>query len=48
METMLVLSAAILEVGLIAYVCWLLWTETKDASDNHSIEVDQQLSTPRL
>jgi len=48
METILFLSAAILGVGLIAYVCWLLWTETKDSPDNHPIQVDQLLSPPRL
>jgi hypothetical protein len=48
METILLLSAAILGVGLIAYVSWLLWTETKDSPDNHPILVDQLLSPPRL
>ena len=38
METMLILSAAILGVGLIAYVCWLLWTETS-STDNHPIQI---------
>jgi hypothetical protein len=43
METILVLLAAILGVGLIAYVCRLLWTETRDSTDNHPVQVIAQL-----